>query len=1007
MESSWNKKMTNVRPGIRQIAMLLMVGLMSVSAFAQINGNMVSRLSTIPRGAALLNDNNGGHWWVTDQNLGLCELTAQNFVGQPPFVPNFCSAVTVKSGGQIVVGTPAPSLGLIAGSKFVYVADDTAAGINVVRFVFSPNGNGGNGGFTGSTIMKVQNATITAGGGGGGGGGKGGGGGVAVLGGRPVALALTPHKGLAANGGSQDLYVGYVKSGDVMRIDGVDAIALNNTAPTVAKVGTTSDGKGVNSFVFFGPDLYLAEIGGLGLSKIADPSGITRTACSSAAPCIAIPVSPSPSTAPGGLSTDWTSGSPTAGKVIFVGDAALAGIQNRIMRFDPTANSSSVYSLNISPAYNEPDATGVSTNWTTYAGPMALAYNPANGDLMVGDDPQATAAAPIFQQAHFWKVSVVLASAVPSITSILPSSGSTLGNDSVTITGTNLATYDGVTGAVTALPSISFGLNAGSFVACSAAIAPPPTPTPSTCTVRTPSGFGTVDIRVTIAGQTSAAVPADRFTYVAPGSSAISITSISPINGASIGGTHVTINGQNLAAYDAAGNVTALPDINFGAGRGTNVSCQPAPTPIVLPVFSVCTTDAPAQSDGSVDVQATLNAQTSPANPLDLFTYATPGATLYAWGVQAPKGGAVFLAGALGGHWWSSDEGNGFCRQDLMSSAPAPFAVAGNTLHALNFSICGPSAIGSAGQAVYDPNVVPGTAFHYVYVPDNAVKSTAVWRLTFDPATETLVADPVGGAKATAMAPLADVTTLKPNGMALGPDGNLYVADLTDQYIRKLSNAAGDPRTQTVTLVAATGDARGANGTAGFIGNLLYIPGNRAAQFFDITQCPLPGGGVCGMASVPAPTGVFVAGLAADAARKRLYFSNSPGGSGASILRYDASHDTYAAFAVGAFPPDTNGVVNCLTCTTGAVAINYIGGGLLPPPGTPNGTITVALTAQRPWDDEFHPTVGIPAGSFVPTGFSFVFGMAVDPAGNLMICEDPAGGSRTGRGTLWTVPFLP
>jgi hypothetical protein len=985
------------------MALVLVVGLMSVSAFAQINGNVVSRLSTIPRGLALLPDSNGGHWWVTDQTLGLCEVMPQNLAGQPPFTLNFCSTAVVKAGGQIVVGNPAASLNLPPGSKFVYVADDSAAGITVARLVFLPTGNGGNGGFTGSTLMKVQNLTAS---GGGAGGGKGGGGG--ITGGRPVALALTPHKGLAGNGGSQDLYVGYIKSTDIMRIDGIDAIALNNTGPAVAKIGATSDGiKGVNAFVMFGPDLYLAEIGGFGLSRIADPSGISRAACSASAPCSAIAVAPSPSTAPGGLATDWIPGSPTAGKGIFIGNAALAGIQNSVARYDPSTGGSSTYSLNISPGYNEPDASGLPTNWTTYTGPMALGINPANGDLFVGDDPQATAATPIFQQGHIWKVAAAPPTVIPAISTIAPSSGSTLGNDLVTITGTSLAIYDGITGVVTALPSISFGPNAGIGVACAASIAPPPNPTPSTCTVRSPAGFGAVDVRVTIAGQISAVVAADRFTYVAPGSSAISLTGVSPITGASIGGTLVTVNGQNLASYDAAGNVVAVPDINFGAGHASNVSCQPAPAPVVLPVSSVCTANAPAASDGSVDVQATLNAQTSAVNPGDVFIYATPAASLYAWGVQAPKGGATWLPGALGGHFWSSDEGQGFCRQDPMSSAPTPFLVAGSTLHALNWTLCAPSVIGGAGQAAYDPNVVPGSTFHYVYIPDNAVKSTAAWRLTFDPATETLVADPQGGALATPMIPLADVTSLKPNGMALGPDGNLYVADLTLPYVRKITNPGGDPRTQTVTLVAITGDGRGANGTAGFIGNLLYIPGNRAEQFFDITQCPLPGGVVCGMASVPAPSGVFVAGSATDAPHKRVYFSNSPGGAGASILRYDASHDAYVAFASGVYPPDANGVVTCTLCTTGPMAANYVGGGLLPPPGTPNGTVTIALTAQRSWDQENHSTVGIPTGSFVPAGFAFVFGMATDPSGTLIFTEDPAGGARAGRGTVWTVPYLP
>jgi hypothetical protein len=985
------------------MALVLVVGLMSVSAFAQINGNVVSRLSTIPRGLALLPDSNGGHWWVTDQTLGLCEVVPQNLAGQPPFTLNFCSTAVVKAGAQIVVGNAAPSLNLPPGSKFVYVADDTAAGITVARLVFLPTGNGGNGGFTGSTLMKVQNLTAT--GGGVGGGGKGGGGG--ITGGRPVALALTPHKGLAGNGGSQDLYIGYIKSGDIMRIDGIDAIALNNTGPAVAKVGNTSDARGVNSFVMFGNDMYVAETGGFGLSKIADPSGISRTACSAGAPCTAISVVPSPSSLPGGLATDWTPGSPTAGKSVFIGDAPLGGAQNAVLRFDPTTGARSIYSINISPAYNEPDVNGIATNWTTYTGPLALGFNPVSGDLFVGDDPQANAAAPIFQQGHIWKVSPAPAAVVPSVSSVAPSSGSTLGGDVVTITGTNLATYDGVTGVVTLLPSIAFGPNSGVSVACAPAAAPPANPTPSTCTVTSPAGFGAVDIRATLAGQTSAVVASDKFTYVAPGSNAISVTGVSPNTGASIGGTLVTVSGQNLAAYNAVGNVIAVPDITFGAGHASNVTCQPAPAPVTLPVSSVCTANAPAATDGSVDVQATLNAQTSATNTSDVFTYATPVASLYAWGITAPKGGALWLPGSLGGHFWSSDHAQGLCRQDPMSTAPAPFAVAGDTLYALNFAVCGSNLVGSAGQAVYDPNVVPGTAFHYVYVPDNAVKSTAVWRLTFDPSTETMVPDPLGAAMATAMIPLADVRTLKPNGMALGPDGNLYVTDLVDPYVRQVTNPSGDPRIQTVNLVAITGDTRGANGTSGFIGNLLYISGNRATQFIDITKCPLAGGGVCGMASVPAPFGVFVAGTATDAPNKRVYLSNSAGGGAASILRYDASHDVYVPFAPGFYTPDAAGVVTCTLCTTGPIAANYIGGGLLPPPGSANGTVTMALTAQRPWDQEDHPTVGIPAGSFVPTNFAFVFGINTDPSGTLVITEDPTAGNRSGRGTMWTVPFLP
>ena len=38
---------------------------------------------------------------------------------------------------------------------------------------------------------------------------------------------------------------------------------------------------------------------------------------------------------------------------------------------------------------------------------------------------------------------------------------------------------------------------------------------------------------------------------------------------------------------------------------------------------------------------------------------------------------------------------------------------------------------------------------------------------------------------------------------------------------------------------------------------------------------------------------------------------------------------------------------------------------------------------------------------------AFAFGMATDPAGTLVITEDPSAGARSGRGSLWTVPFIP
>jgi hypothetical protein len=120
-----------------------------------------------------------------------------------------------------------------------------------------------------------------------------------------------------------------------------------------------------------------------------------------------------------------------------------------------------------------------------------------------------------------------------------------------------------------------------------------------------------------------------------------------------------------------------------------------------------------------------------------MFSYMQPVAALQAHGITAPKGGVVFIPGALGGHFWSSDHLQGFCRLD-----PVP----GSTLLANNPAACDPGfTVGSPGQATYDPRVnADGT--HNVYVPDNATRSPGVWRLTFDPASET-VSNPVGMAR--------------------------------------------------------------------------------------------------------------------------------------------------------------------------------------------------------------------------------------------------------------------
>lgn len=195
--------------------------------------------------------------------------------------------------------------------------------------------------------------------------------------------------------------------------------------------------------------------------------------------------------------------------------------------------------------------------------------------------------------------------------------------------------------------------------------------------------------------------------------------------------------------------------------------------------------------------------------------------SIVATGLNSP-GGTV----QIGAHLWVADHVNGFCRLD-------PSAATGKL--AINAATCNTAAL-SPGQPAFDPLT------NSVYLPDNSVKGTGVYRLTFSPTTETVRTSALLGSN---VIPAGS----KPTATALSTDGSaLYVGSIRSGNIVKIAN----PATSSVgQVVGRTSDGRGAGGVSianhsdSTPGSSLYIAEGGGVSEMDSTV-----GGVATLTSI-------------------------------------------------------------------------------------------------------------------------------------------------------------
>jgi hypothetical protein len=169
----------------------------------------------------------------------------------------------------------------------------------------------------------------------------------------------------------------------------------------------------------------------------------------------------------------------------------------------------------------------------------------------------------------------------PAVTGVTPSSGPLTGGNQVTISGSAFSVATGV--KLGNVAAAGFVVNSDSSITATAPA----------------QAAGTVDVVVTDPAGQSPVTAADQYTYVPPPT----VVSVSPNSGPEAGGTLVTITRTNF---------TSNSSVSFGG--------FPAASVVVNSGTSINAT-SPAHCPGAADVTVTTPGGTSPATPLDQFTY--------------------------------------------------------------------------------------------------------------------------------------------------------------------------------------------------------------------------------------------------------------------------------------------------------------------------------------------------------------------------------------------------
>ncbi|WP_313535284.1 Ig-like domain-containing protein [Sphingomonas sp.] len=407
--------------------------------------------------------------------------------------------------------------------------------------------------------------------------------------------------------------------------------------------------------------------------------------------------------------------------------------------------------------------------------------------------------------------------ATPRITAISPTSGPSSGGTSVTITGTGLSGTTSVVFGGTA--ASGFAINSGTQVTATA-----------------PAGTGTVDVRVTTAGGTSATSAADQFTYVAaPTASAYtapgvaygatgvtfslasqvtnSPTSFAVGSSTTANGGSVSINNAGLVTYSAPPGYRGNDSFTYTASNGGGTSSPATVTvPVGNPTLSSSLTGSGTRGIALSGVQITTTGGTGPyVCSTTLASGALPAGTQL--NSNCTVAGTPAASGAFG-----------FTANVTDSSMPAGFTQTTGTL-TLVIAAPGVTLSPSAGAL---PNATAGTSYSQSF---SAGSGTA-------PYTYAVTAGALPSGLTLSGSTLSGVPT---------QTGTFnFAVTATDSATAGSGGPYSVSKSYSITVVAPTvvvGPASLANGTAGVAySQSITASGGVAPYTYAVTAGALPAG---------------------------------------------------------------------------------------------------------------------------------------------------------------------